>query len=59
MSKSEGLPMPIERRRKPSGAGLRSEVSSERAESRMLEASVRRDGTGNPGPLDTTHEDLP
>jgi len=44
----EGLPMPIERRRKPSGAALRSEVSFERATDRMSKASVQRDGMGNP-----------
>jgi hypothetical protein len=34
--------------------GRRNEVSIERAEGRMPEASVRRDGTGNPGPLGAT-----
>jgi hypothetical protein len=32
--------------------GGRSEVSIERAKGRMPEVSVRRDGTGNPGPLE-------
>ena len=50
------MPMPIERRRKPSAAGLRSEVSFERAEARMAAASGRRDGMGNPGALALPHK---
>jgi hypothetical protein len=36
--------------------GRRSEVSFERAEGRMPEANVRRDGMGNPGRFASTHE---
>jgi len=46
----EGLPVPIERRRKPSGATMAKRGFTERAEGRMPAASVRRDGMGSPEP---------